>query len=207
MDYSKISSQINLPSGGGLSRYLKNLEEAQFISEITPFGAKSARGNKRYQLTDSYINFYLKFIATNKAIIKSGSGKQLFEKIRAKNLDIYSGLQFEKFCIRHANILAKKMGFGDYFLKASPYFKRGEDGFQIDLLFERSDQIVVLAEIKYSDQQIGTSVIPEVERKLALLKKITNLRIQKALISTKGPNRALVDSEYFDYSLDASQLF
>ncbi len=207
LEFSGIAKKIKVSSGGGLSRYIKNLEQAQFVSEVTPFGASSSSKSKRYQLTDPYLHFYLKFIAPNRRIIRSGAGRQLLEKIKVENLDIYFGFAFERFCVRYARQLAEAMEFSDYFLYAAPYFKKAAKGYQIDLLFERSDNVIVIAEVKYSKRPISTQVVPEVERKVSLFRSNSKVRIQKALISLSGPSQALRDVEYFDYFVSTEELF
>lgn len=207
MEYARISHKAKVASGGGLTRYLKNLEQAQFIKEITPFGASINSKKRRYKLTDPFINFHLKFIAPNIRTIRAGNGKQLYNKIQAENFPVYLGFAFEKFCVKNSKLLANLMGFNDYFLYAAPFFTKGQNSVQIDLLFERSDNIIVLAEIKYSAQKITTKVIPEVQSKLELLSDISSKRIQKSLISLNGPNQALKDSEYFDYYITCNDFF
>ena len=62
----------------------------------------------------------------------------------------------------------------------------------------------MLGEAKYSNEAINTSIIPEIERKILLLKEQTNLRIQKALITKCGASKSLLESEYFDYIIEAN---
>ena len=61
------------------------------------------------------------------------------------------------------------MGFEDEMVLASPYFEKGDNAFQIDLIYERLDKVITLCEIKHLSARIGTKVIPEVEQKCRLI--------------------------------------
>jgi hypothetical protein len=82
---------------------------------------------------------------------------------------------------------------------ASPYFKRGEPGFQIDLVYKRADKVIVGCEIKYGGKMISTKVIPEMEKKCAAFKIPRGYTLERALISLYGPDEALADSCYFNH--------
>jgi len=66
----------------------------------------------------------------------------------------------------------------------SPYFGRKNEKFQIDLIFTRSDRVITICEIKFQMGEIGTKVIPEIERKCKLIKIPKVFTIDIVLIET-----------------------
>ncbi|MBI4602685.1 MAG: hypothetical protein HY721_12075, partial [Planctomycetes bacterium] len=201
LSLDQISRKLRLPSGGGLKKYLQNLEHAEILRCYQPFDRGANAKDKKYGLVDEYLSFYFKHIAPNLRGIASGLGKNVFARIARGGLATWLGLAFERFCLKNAGLLAEAMGFGDQVLDAAPYFQRADERFQIDLLFRRSDRVVTLCELKYHDEPIETKVIPEVERKCRLLRLPAGHTLEKALISLRGPTPALADAQYFHHSL------
>ncbi len=96
-------------------------------------------------------------------------------------------------------MLAFVMDFADDLLLASPYFEKNDERFQIDLLYKRADRVITICEIKHQNKKIGTYIIPEMQRKCALLKVPRGYALEKALISLYGPDNPLVNAGYFHY--------
>ncbi|NKB25824.1 MAG: hypothetical protein GKR87_15915 [Kiritimatiellae bacterium] len=132
-------------------------------------------------------------------MIQENRSPKLFERVTQHRFDIWLGLSFERFCVKHAAHLASIMGFQEEMLLAAPYFERNDKRFQIDLLYQRADKVITLCEIKYHHATINTKIIPAVERKRALLPLPRGYSCEKALISLRGPDSALRDSGYFDH--------
>ena len=128
-------------------------------------------------------------------------------KITLKSFDIWLGLAFERFCLKHNAYIAELMGFGNEILLASPYFEKADVSFQIDLLYVRSDNVITICEIKHHNKEITTKIIPEMEKKCKSLKMPKGYTLDKALISLYGPDKALKESKYFDYSIILDDLF
>jgi len=194
-----ISKKIGIPSGGGLKRYVSNLEMAEILKAYIPYNKKLNSKTIKYSLSDEFLNFNFKFIEPNKRIIKESSTKNLFENISKDNLKVWFGFAFEKFCIKHSDYLACKMGFADKVKIASPYFERGDNNFQIDLVYLRFDNVLTVCEIKYHNKKINRSIIPDVERKIKLLKIPKGFSVDTALISLYGPDKSLEESGFFNY--------
>ena len=204
----EVSDHLKMPSGGGLKSYLSNLEKALFISSYVPYDKSEKSKLKKYKLTDEYLRFYFKFIVPNKKIISDFSGSaNLFNRLVKSQWDSWTGFAFENFCLKNAASLAQKMDFLDQIKSYGPLFSRGEKGFQVDLIFERFDQTLMVCEMKYYNKPIGVKIIAEFEKKLHLLEVKKGFSVQKVLISQFGEDKALKASEYFDYSLGVSDLF
>jgi hypothetical protein len=60
------------------------------------------------------------------------------------------------------------LGFSAVDFTAGPYFasprKGGAAGVQVDLVFNRADDVTTVCEIKYSRQPVGVEVIAEMEK-------------------------------------------
>ncbi len=207
MSLEELSARLKIPSGGGLVSYLENLENAEMIRNFVAFGRNPTSKLKKYKLSDEYFNFYFKYIEPNKNIIKNSPSERLFETITQKSLDTWLGFAFERFCIKHAGILARAMGFEDEVLEIAPLFSKNDESFQIDCLYLRTSNIVTMCEMKYCNEKIGTKVIPEVERKCALLKLPKSYTLEKALVSIHGPDNSLRDSEYFHHCVSIEDIF
>lgn len=195
-----IAHKLHMSSGGGLKQYLANLEQAEFIRSYVPFNKKENSKLKKYFLSDEYIQFYFKYIEPHKKLINEGNSEALFERLTDDSITTWFGFAFEKFCIKHAMYLAKKMGFNDQVMNYGPYFEREDTAFQIDLLYKRKDKVITICEMKYYTKPITTGVIPEVERKIKLLKIPRGYSVETALISLYGPDKALRDTHYFNYT-------
>lgn len=207
MSLEELSTRLKIPSGGGLVSYLENLENAEMIRSFVAFGRNPTSKLKKYKLGDEYFNFYFKYVEPNRNIIKTSPSGRLFETITQKSLDIWLGFAFERFCIKHAGILARAMGFEDEVLEIAPLFSKNDESFQIDCLYLRTTNIVTMCEIKYYNEKIGTKVIPEIERKCALLELPKNHTLEKALISVHGPDDSLRNSEYFHHFVSIDDIF
>lgn len=203
----EISEKLKIASGGGLKMYLDNLEHAEIIRSVIPFNKEASTKLKKYTLSDEFLSFYFKYIEPNMSEIKESDSKKLFEKITRNSIQIWLGFAFERFCIKHSHFFAELMGFGDEVLRAAPYFEKGDSSFQIDLLYKRADKVITVCEIKHYTGRITTKIIPEVEKKCALLKIPNGYTIEKALISLYGPDEALKDSEYFNHFVTLEDIF
>ena len=195
----EISVAIGRKSGGSV----KDLIEQLVNAELVDFYISIERGwntkFKKYRLADEYLIFYYKYIESNLQIVKKEGQSNLFEKLTSDSFTIWLGFAFERFCLKHAAYLARIMGFENEMILASPYFGRGDSNFQIDLIYKRVDNVIVLCEVKYHKGKIGTAVIPEIDKKCKLLKLPRGYTLEKALISVYGPDKSLIESEYFNY--------
>ncbi len=204
---SEISSKTKIPSGGGLNQYLKNLERAEMIRSFIPFDRSGNSKFKKYTLADEFLVFFFKYIEPNLRVIKESSSQRLFETLTQNSFDPWLGFAFERFCLKHAGMLAFVMDFADDLLLASPYFRKNDERFQIDLLYKRADRVITVCEIKHQNIKIGTHVIPEMQRKCALLKVPRGYALEKALISLYGPDNSLKDTGYFHHFVTLDDIF
>jgi uncharacterized protein len=202
----EISTSLGMSSGGGLKEYLVNLEQAEIISSFIPFDRQIRSKIKKYKLADEYTIFYFSFVEPVLRTISNGNTDQLFERVSKNKLDVFLGFAFERFCLKHANYLAKLMNFGNSVEVAAPAFGRNDSKFQVDMVYKRFDKVITICEIKHYNKPVTPEVIIEVEKKKSLIKIPTGYTLETALISTYGASPALLKSDYFNNILTMKQI-
>jgi AAA+ ATPase superfamily predicted ATPase len=207
-----IENYLHTKGGGTLTTILKDLEMCGFIERYLPFQSDSNSILARYCIADSYLRFYFKFIAPISERI--GDGDYNTAPLHALNNESYQkwlGLSFERFCRKHSQIIAKVIGFSAVKYKSGAFFNRAtikeESGYQIDLIFDRADNVLTICEIKYTQSKTGTEVIEEFEKKLRLFPKNERKTIEKVLITASGATEALQNQAYFDRIITLEDIF
>ncbi|MCA6362505.1 MAG: AAA family ATPase [Bacteroidetes bacterium] len=206
---NEIIEATKLPSGGGLTTVLEELEECGFIANTSDMGKK--REDRLYRLTDEYTLFYFKFLH-NPASVKNGAalaGSQSFK--------IWSGIAFENICFKHHKIIAALLGIGGIQYNVYSFIDKGTahtKGCQIDLIFDQSDNVINIIEAKFLNTPlvINKAYEQELFNKLSCIERKSNSRknIFITIISAKGTlknehfyssvNHEIVIDEIFDYS-------
>ena len=208
----QISEAAGIDLGGGLTSHLRNLESAGFISSATPFHKGQNSRLLKYFLSDAYLRFYFSFIQSNLKKIRSGIHTDLFGKIaQSSAFSGWMGRSFEYLCIEHAAKISKILGFSGIEFSFGPYFNApGKDspGVQIDLLFDRKDNVITLCEMKYSLSPVGMDIIEEIERKAKIINnKFKNKTVQKVLISRSNPTSDLASCGFFYKIIKPEEFF
>jgi hypothetical protein len=141
---NEIIEHTKLPSGGGLTTVLNELEECGFVTKTSDINKRREDG--LYRLTDEYSLFYFKFMH-NKSAVRSGAvlfGSQTFK--------IWSGFAFENLCFKHHKAIASLLGIGGIQYNVYSFIDKGtahRSGCQIDLVLDRSDNIINIIEAKF----------------------------------------------------------
>ncbi len=201
LSLNEIALKLGKTSGGSLREALSHLENAEIISSFIPFDKGWSTKFRKYRLFDEYLIFYYKFMAPHIQIISEGVQKKLFEMITKDKFNVWLGFAFERFCLKQAFYLAEKMGFSDQVIAYGPFFSKKVESFQIDLIYKRIDNVITVCEVKHHSKEITPAVILQMERKISLLNIPRGFTVEKALISLYGPDKALHESEYFNYHL------
>ncbi len=203
----EIALKLKIPSGGGVKVYLDNLERALFVTSYIPYNKKSNSKLKKYKLTDEYLCFYFKYVEPHIKLIAVNHTRNLFGQLVKPLWNSWLGFSFENYCLKNAIYLAKIMGFEDQVIQWGPYFQRGDQGFQIDLIYLRSDKVITLCEMKYYDSEVPISVMHEVKKKCALIDVPRGYTLETALISRFGPEKALREFDYFHHYVEEADFF
>lgn len=202
-----LSQALKMTSSGGISRYLDQMENADFIKSYVPFDKKLTSKLKKYRLWDEYLFFYFQYIEPNLRIIQESPSSKVFDLITKNNWEVWLGFAFERFCLKYSSDLAKIMGFADEVIQATPYFEKKDHHFQIDLAYKRADRVITICEVKYYHKPIPTKIIPEVEKKCQQFPLPKGYTLERALISKYGPSQELRDSQYFHHFVNMKDIF
>ncbi|MBF0492529.1 MAG: hypothetical protein HQM15_07090 [Deltaproteobacteria bacterium] len=206
----ELVADLDISGGGGVSDYMDNLESAGFVKSIIPWDKSDDSKLLRYRLEDEYLFFFFKFIHPNLRKIRDNTHLQWgLDLLRSRTHMAWAALAFERLCLKHVPFIARALGIEPLIQNSGPYFRKADnvrEGVQIDLMFVRHDPVITLCEIKYQEGLVGKGIIPEIERKVAILGK-TSKRIEKVLITTMGMTKDLAESGYFSKVLLLEDLF
>lgn len=191
---SELIEAAQFTSGGWVTDLLGELIESGFVSSWSPFDKKTK--DSIYKLSDEFTHFYLKFMDGSKA---AGAGSwQSFSS--SASWRSWSGLAFERCCLKHVPQIKKALGIGGVYTEESawrhlPRTKK-EQGAQIDLLIDRKDFVINLCEIKFSEQAfvIDKKYAAELENKRMVFKTETDTR--KSVFLTLITSFGLKENEY-----------
>jgi len=208
----EIETFLHTKGGGNLTNVLKDLEMCGFIERYLPYQVDSSSNLVRYCISDNYLRFYFKFISPLSERIQQGDYHRT--PLLALNSESYQkwlGLSFERFCRKHAQLIATIIGFSAVRYKSGPFFNRTtvkeQKGYQIDLIFDRADHVLTICEIKYTQSKTDTEVIDEFEKKLSQLPDSRRKTIEKVLVSASGATDALIARAYFDRIITLEDIF
>ena len=138
-------------NGGALTQILTELSSSSFITAINPFGKK--RKETLYRLVDEYSLFYLTFIEGE----RSGNKDIWLSSSREQKYKTWRGYAFENICIKHVEAIKIDLGISGILTEVSGYRSNSsseQEGVQIDMLIDRSDQCINLCEMKFYNSEI-----------------------------------------------------
>lgn len=204
-----IQEKCNLKEGGRTTEYLNNLEQAGFIENYAPVDNVNAIRNSRYRISDPYLNFYFRFLHGQQKRINRGTEQNpILTFLPDKWYYPWRGYAFEKFCARHEQMIARRLGFGGIAYDAGPWYERhAAQAFQIDLAYVRSDRVMTICEIKFMDNDVGVDVIEAFQARVAKIPNPRKISIERVLITASNPQDALVNRGYFHHILTLEDIF
>ena len=187
MNRGEIIKATKLTDNGKLTEYLENLEYCGFIRKYNSIGMKTK--NAVYQLMDNYTLFYFKFIKD--CVIND---PQFWSKVAGTpTYNTWCGLAFERVCLQHTEQIKQKLGIQGIITTVYSWSLVGtkaKPGAQIDLLIDRSDQVINLCEIKYSKATFSiTNAVDNAlqdKRERFVQETHTNKAVHLTIITTVG---------------------
>jgi hypothetical protein len=136
---------------------------------------------------DKFTLFYFNFLAKKSSKL---SGMQLGNSQKFK---IWSGYAFENLCIRHQDKIAKHLGIHGILYDVYSWIGKADkynEGVQIDMVFDRSDNCINLFEIKFNAKQfvITQSYAKQLiaKREIFIEKTKSNKNVFITFISASG---------------------
>lgn len=150
MTRGEIAESAKLSNGGSLTRTLQELITSGFIRKYKAYGQK--KRDSLYQLVDFFTLFDVRF--RGKRDEYTSDYWLQFSSTSAHS--IWSGFSFEKLCLLHLRQIRKRLGIAGMMTSAfswkGDYSEVGEQnkGAQIDLVIDRSDNVINLCEMKFA---------------------------------------------------------
>ena len=179
-------------TGGRLTTMLDNLERCNFIEKYARY--KSSVRNTLYRISDPYTLFYFKFLEN-----KNTKDEHWWSNnMHSHSVEAWEGFSFELICMCHLEQIKKKLGIHAIATETSSWRSLGDEikkGTQIDLVIERSDRIINLCEIKFSEAPytITKDYEMKLRERMTIFRESTGTRksIVTTMITTYGMLRGL----------------
>lgn len=190
MSRDEVSTMSGVKNSGMLTKMLKDLEQCGFIRRYQAFDKK--KYGATYQLIDNFTLFYYRFLRVTDAVA-TGYWSSAIDR---PEISAWKGLAFERVCLWHIPQIKKTLGISG--IVSSEYSWRTSatdehDGAQIDLLIDRSDNVVNVCEIKFSSDEFSITKPVEqgLRRKLSVFKQVSATRksVHLTMITTYGVER------------------
>jgi hypothetical protein len=172
----EIIRDTGLKSGGGFSQIIEELELCGFIRAYPNYTTDD--NICLYQLTDSFSIFYLRFIDGK----RPRNPRFWTSNLENPSLSAWKGYAFERVCLSHSEQIKQALGIAAISTETSSWRSRkSSPGVQIDLLFDRKDDIINLCEIKYSKAEYVISAKEESNLRNKISVFETETRTKKAV--------------------------
>jgi len=195
---SELNDMLQLSSyGGRLSARLKDLCETGFIEEYIPWG--KVKG-EYYKLVDEFCLFYLHWVKEQK--IKRFSFDHWMQQSQSPSYNAWAGYAFEAVCMKHIYQIieslkittSSRVGTWQFFSE-----NRKEDGAQIDLIIDRSDNAMNVCEIKYTQNPfvIDKQYAQILRQRMKIFQEKANVKKQLflSMITTNGLKETMYAEE------------
>jgi len=203
----EIFQGLGQTPSGTTSEYLEELVSTGYLARDYTWNLKTKKAAKqsRFRLRDNFLRFYLRYIEPKREIIrKSGS-------IEVPEWYTIMGLQFENLVLNNRPLLYSLLGLDLNEIEYdNPYFQtktKAKRGCQIDLLIQTKFNTLYLCEIKFSKNEIGPSVIQEVEEKMKRMVLPRGFSVRPVLIHVNGVTEAVEDAGFFSHIIDFGRMF
>jgi AAA+ ATPase superfamily predicted ATPase len=144
----ELSEEADFPSGGTMTKALKELEQCGFIRHYKDYSNK--KNGAYYQLTDFFTFFYLKHVKDNLT-----GDAHYWRNLSGKGGHYaWNGLAFERVCMSHIDQIKQRLGIAGVSTVTSVWrSKRSKPAVQIDLIIDRDDGVINLCEMKYTGKK------------------------------------------------------
>lgn len=200
--HKDLVAKARVPAGGTASRVVAALEEAGFITIDVPFGRHSR--DRRVRLTDEFSLFALRWM--------KGARRRSWVQLRGSpGWRTWAGLAFESLCLQHAYAIEHALGISGVSTEASPWTAQGDGGAQIDLLFDRADNVISICELKFTEAPfvITKPYASSLQNKLDVFRMTTRTRkaLRLVLVTARGLKRNKWSDQLVDSVVTLEDLF
>ncbi|MCE5294505.1 MAG: AAA family ATPase [Chlamydiales bacterium] len=199
----QLNEWLEKKKGGDITKYLKDLCENGFVTRQFTWHLKDGSISKlsHYRLSDNYTRFYLKYMEQNKAGILLGQVLNLPASWHG-----ILGYQFENLVLSNSSKIQQLLGIQPSdIICHGPYFQTETStrkGCQIDYLIQTKNNNLYAVEIKFKDDKIDSSIIAEVQEKIARLDKPKGFSCRAVLIHVNGVAQSVIENDFFSQIID-----
>lgn len=148
MTKQEIISALKIEDNGNLTEVLDNLCKCDFLRRYNAVGKKER--DVMYQLIDHYCLFYIRYVKND----RSQDSHRWSHMLNDGSRKAWSGYAFEQVCLRHVGQIKRKLGIENVLSDVGSWQVPGA---QVDLVIERSDRIINLCEMKFSDKPFSVT--------------------------------------------------
>lgn len=188
----EMIKRLGIQDGSRLSESLHALIASDFVVKYVPFGF--SKREEHYKLIDPFCLFWLHFIKGKHVTDEHYWSNSQF----SQSIVSWRGFAFEQVCFNHIEPIKWALGISGVKTMQSAWSKKDDDaeGTQIDLLIDRSDNVLNCCEIKFysTDFAVDKEYYRVMLRRQEMLSKevSSKVSIQSVLITTFG----LAHNEY-----------
>ena len=192
----EITERLGISDGGTMTKHLRALLASDFIVRYIPFGL--SKREEHYKLIDPFCLFYLHFVQSQ---VKTNE-KYWQQNVTSQPIVTWRGYAFEHVCFNHVAQIKHALGISGVITTHSAWSKKDDDreGVQIDLLIERSDNVINMCELKFTSEDFSVDkgyyrvLLSRPER----IREIVSpkVSIQSTLITTYGLKRGEYSSAF-----------
>ena len=207
MTRDELVKEGGITSNGKLTRMLEDLTECGFIKRIPSYGGKSK--DDLIQLVDNFTIFYYKYIKENQNNDEHFWSNSYNSPIRAA----WTELAFERVCFQHIPQIKQAMGIAGVATQCYSWKAKGgmhSSGAQIDMVLDRSDNIINICEIKFSKGEYTITKDYAMSLNNKVERFIDDTKTKKSILLTMITTNGVTHNEYWNQiqkEITANELF
>lgn len=207
MTRDELVKEGGITSNGKLTRMLEDLTECGFIKRIPSYGGKSK--DDLIQLVDNFTIFYYKYIKENQNNDEHFWSNSYNSPIRAA----WTELAFERVCFQHIPQIKQAMGIAGVATQCYSWKAKGgmhSSGAQIDMVLDRSDNIINICEIKFSKGEYTITKDYAMSLNNKVKRFIDDTKTKKSILLTMITTNGVTHNEYWNQiqkEITADELF
>ena len=192
LNRTEIQAKSGISTGGTLTTILDNLCSCGFLRKYE--ACNNGKKERLYQLVDFYTLFYFYFADAIK-----GHKKNFWERFQTKPaFYTWAGLSFERLAFEHVDLIKQALGISGILSTEYPCRTTGADSknSQIDMVIDRSDNVVNLCEIKFYTKPFAIDRKYDVVLRERTQTLIENIQRKKTVHLTFIAAYGLAQNEY-----------
>lgn len=207
----EICQTMGIKRSGEIGEYLEDLIKSGFIVREYTWNLKTGKPSKlsHYRICDNYSRFYLKYVEPSRHKIEHDQ----FIYRNFSSLPKWTtimGLQFETLVLNNRKAIWKILNIPpEDIVFDNPFFQNAtkrHPSCQIDYLIQTRFNVIYICEIKFTQKEIGQTVIKNIQEKVKRLALPKNFSFRPVLILVNGTTEDLDESDFFSKIIDFRQL-